>query len=120
MSTGQIAPNIPTEGLQAFFRGEFVPLKDANVNIMTHALHYGTGVFEGIRGNWNQEQGVVNIFRLREHYERLVRGCRLLMLDIPLLRGRAVPHHRGVGGVERAPAGHIHPAPGLQERRAGG
>ena len=83
MSTDQIAPNIPTEGLQAFFRGEFVPLKDANVNIMTHALHYGTGVFEGIRGNWNQEQGVVNIFRLREHYERLVRGCRLLMLDIP-------------------------------------
>ena len=50
---------------------------------MTHALHYGTGVFEGIRGNWNDEQGVVNIFRLREHYERLLRGCRLLMLDIP-------------------------------------
>tara|TARA_B100001013_G_scaffold319367_1_gene228210 strand:+ start:1041 stop:1910 length:870 start_codon:yes stop_codon:yes gene_type:complete len=50
---------------------------------MTHALHYGTGVFEGIRGNWNEEKGVVNIFRLREHYERLLRGCRLLMLDIP-------------------------------------
>jgi branched-chain amino acid aminotransferase len=50
---------------------------------MTHALHYGTAVFEGIRGNWNEEQGVVNIFRLREHYERLLRGCRLLMLNIP-------------------------------------
>jgi branched-chain amino acid aminotransferase len=50
---------------------------------MTHALHYGTAVFEGIRGNWNKEQGVVNIFRLREHYERLLRGCRLLMLNIP-------------------------------------
>jgi branched-chain amino acid aminotransferase len=50
---------------------------------MTHALHYGTAVFEGIRGNWNPDQGVVNIFRLREHYERLLRGCRLLMLDIP-------------------------------------
>ena len=58
-------------------------MKEANVNIMTHALHYGTGVFEGIRGNWNEEKGVVNIFRLREHYERLLRGCRLLMLDIP-------------------------------------
>jgi branched-chain amino acid aminotransferase len=51
---------------------------------MTHALHYGTGVFEGIRGNWNQEKGSVYIFRLREHYDRLLRGCRMLMLDIPL------------------------------------
>ena len=69
--------------LYAFFKGEMVPLVDAKVNVMTHALHYGTGVFEGIRGNWNEEQGVVNIFRLREHYERLLQGCRLLMLDIP-------------------------------------
>ena len=69
--------------LYAFFQGDYVPLKDAKVNVMTHALHYGTGVFEGIRGNWNEEHGVVNIFRLREHYQRLLRGCRLLMLDIP-------------------------------------
>ncbi len=81
MSTGQ--STLQSGELQAFFRGDYVPLKDANVNIMTHALHYGTGVFEGIRGNWNEEKGVVNIFRLREHYERLLRGCRLLMLDIP-------------------------------------
>ena len=67
----------------AFFKGEYVPLKDAKVSVMTHALHYGTGVFEGVRGNWNQEKEVVYIFRLREHYERLLRGCQLLMLDIP-------------------------------------
>jgi len=71
------------DGLLAFFRGEVVPLADAKVSVMTHALHYATGVFEGIRGNWNEEKGVVYIFRLREHYERLLRGCRLLMLDIP-------------------------------------
>ncbi|MCH8108072.1 MAG: branched-chain amino acid transaminase [Chloroflexi bacterium] len=67
----------------AFFKGEVVPLADAKVSVMTHALHYATAVFEGIRGNWNEEKGVVYIFRLREHYERLLRGCRLLMLDIP-------------------------------------
>ncbi|MYC29794.1 MAG: branched-chain amino acid transaminase [Chloroflexi bacterium] len=67
----------------AFFRGNYVPLSQAKVSVMTHALHYGTGVFEGIRGNWNEEQGVVNIFRLREHYDRLLRGARLLMLNIP-------------------------------------
>jgi branched-chain amino acid aminotransferase len=81
VSTAKSAPNFGD--LNAFFKGQVVPLSEAKVNVMTHALHYGTGVFEGIRGNWNQEQGVVNIFRLREHYERLLRGCRLLMLDIP-------------------------------------
>ena len=67
----------------AFFKGEYVPLSEAKVGIMTHALHYGTGVFEGIRGNWNEEKQLIYIFRLREHYERLLKGCRLLMIDIP-------------------------------------
>ena len=81
MSTGQTSSQAGE--LLAFFQGEYVPLSQAKVSVMTHALHYGTGVFEGIRGNWNEEQGVVNIFRLREHYERLLRGARLLMLNIP-------------------------------------
>ncbi len=67
----------------AFLRGEYVPLSEAKVSIMTHALHYGTGVFEGIRGNWNADQQSIFIFRMREHYERLLLGCRMLMLDIP-------------------------------------
>lgn len=69
--------------LYAFFRGDYVPLSEAKVGIMTHALHYGTGVFEGIRGNWNEDKGDIYIFRLREHYERLLKGCRILMIDIP-------------------------------------
>ncbi len=81
MSTGQTSSQAGE--LLAFFKGDYVPLSQAKVSVMTHALHYGTGVFEGIRGNWNEEQGVVNIFRLREHYERLLRGARLLMLNIP-------------------------------------
>jgi branched-chain amino acid aminotransferase len=66
----------------AYFRGQTVPVSEAKVSIMTHALHYGTAVFEGVRGNWNQEQGKMFIFRLREHYERLMRGCRILMMDV--------------------------------------
>ena len=67
----------------AFLRGEYMPLEEAKVGIMTHALHYGTGVFEGVRGNWNAEAERIYIFRLREHYERLLRGCKMLLLDIP-------------------------------------
>jgi len=67
----------------AFLGGKEVPLSEARVGVMTHALHYGTAVFEGIRGNWNEEAGKVYIFRLREHYERLIRGCAILRIDLP-------------------------------------
>lgn len=50
---------------------------------MTHAIHYGTAVFEGIRGNWNNKQKQLYIFRLKDHYERLRRGCQVLNIDLP-------------------------------------
>ncbi|MDP7579478.1 MAG: branched-chain amino acid transaminase [SAR202 cluster bacterium] len=67
----------------AYFKGGFVPLSEANINITTHALHYGTAVFEGIRGNWNEDRSAMFVFRPREHYERLIQGCRIMMMDIP-------------------------------------
>jgi len=67
----------------AFFHNEFVPLSEARIPVMTHALHYGTALFEGIRGNWNSEQQQIYIFRLKEHYERLLNGCRVLKIDLP-------------------------------------
>ena len=67
----------------AFFRGNIVPISEARVSVMTHALHYGTAVFEGIRGNWNEDQGKLFVFRMAEHYDRLLQGCRMLMMDIP-------------------------------------
>ena len=67
----------------AYFRGDVVPIEEARVSVMTHALHYGTAVFEGIRGNWNESKNQLFIFRMKEHYERLLQGCDMLMLDIP-------------------------------------
>ena len=82
MATNKASAN-GYQNLHAFFQGAVVPMEEAKVSVMTHALHYGTAVFEGIRGNWNEEQGKVFIFRMREHYERLIRGCKILLLDIP-------------------------------------
>ena len=67
----------------AFLNGQYVPLEDAKVGIMTHALHYGTAAFEGIRGNWNEDHGKTYIFKLQEHYERLLRGAKMLWIDVP-------------------------------------
>ena len=66
----------------AYFNNEFVPLKEANINIMTHAFQYGTGIFEGIRGYWNENEKQIYIFRLKEHYERLKSNCKLIMLEL--------------------------------------
>ena len=67
----------------AFFHNEFVPLSEANLGVMTSFFHYGTGVFEGIRGNWNSEKQQTYIFCLKEHYERLHQGCQVLKIDLP-------------------------------------
>jgi len=67
----------------AYFHKQFVPLSEAKVGVMTQALHYGTAVFEGIRGNWNSQQKQICLFRVKEHYERLHSGCRVLKIDLP-------------------------------------
>ena len=67
----------------AFHDGQYVPLEEAKVGIMTHALHYGTGAFEGIRGNWNERDGKMYIFRLREHYKRMLTGAKMLWVNVP-------------------------------------
>jgi branched-chain amino acid aminotransferase len=67
----------------AFLRGQFMPLAEAKVSIMTHALHYGTAAFEGIRGNWNNEKQQVYLFRAQEHYQRLLNSCRIMKIDLP-------------------------------------
>ena len=67
----------------AFFNGKVLPLAEAKVGVMTHALHYGTSVFEGIRGNWNPEQEKLYVFRPREHYQRFLQGCKIMRINVP-------------------------------------
>jgi len=66
----------------AYFHKQFVPLSEAKIGIMTSSLHYGTAVFEGIRGNWNSDKQQIYLFRLKEHYQRMHRGCHVLKIDL--------------------------------------
>jgi len=70
--------------LIVYFNGQYIPLGEAKVGILTHALHYGTGVFEGIRANWNEAQQELFVLRSLEHYERWVRNCGILRIAVPL------------------------------------
>ena len=67
----------------AYHDGTFVPLADAKVSIATHALQYGTGVFEGIRAYWNPAHEQLYVFRLREHFERMARSVRIVRIALP-------------------------------------
>ena len=69
----------PTEFI--WFDGTLVPWQDANVHVLTHGLHYGTGVFEGMR-SYATVDGPA-IFRLDAHLERFVRSAELYELEIP-------------------------------------
>ena len=67
----------------AYFGGEFIPAAEAKVGVMTHALHYGTAVFEGIRCNWNEEEEKLFIFRPLDHFKRLAEGAKILRMNLP-------------------------------------
>ena len=71
-----------TTELWAFFRGEFVPLRDANINVMTHGFNYGTAVFEGIRAYWNSDEEQLFALELLAHYQRIKASARLLMMEV--------------------------------------
>lgn len=67
-----------------WFDGEMVPWRDAQVHVLTHTLHYGMGVFEGVRA-YKTDQGAA-IFRLQEHTDRLFRSAHIMGMKIPFTK----------------------------------
>lgn len=62
--------------------GEMVPWRDAKVHVLTHTLHYGLGVFEGVRAYKTRDKGTC-IFRLKEHTDRLFRSAHIMGMNMP-------------------------------------
>jgi len=68
-----------------WLNGKLIPWDDAKVHVLTHALHYGMGVFEGIRC-YRGEDGHGAVFRLREHVERLLNSAKIVEIDMSWTR----------------------------------
>jgi branched-chain amino acid aminotransferase len=83
-----LAPSARTRSRYAdswvFFDGEVVRYQDVWIAPMTHALHYGTGCFEGIRAYWNDTQRQLYVLQAVAHYDRLRRSASILRLDLPM------------------------------------
>jgi branched-chain amino acid aminotransferase len=72
-------PITPTEKI--WFNGELIPWEDAKIHVLTHTLHYGMGVFEGIRA-YETDDGP-GVFRLTDHMRRMDQSARILMMPLP-------------------------------------
>ena len=66
-----------------FYNGEFGRYHDTKVGLMTHALHYGTSCFEGIRAYWNAKQEQLYLLQAPAHYERLRRSANVMQMTVP-------------------------------------
>jgi branched-chain amino acid aminotransferase len=71
------------EGLTVYANGRFCRYDEAKIGLMTHALHYGTGCFEGVRGFWSTRDEELYLFQLTDHYERLHASAKILMMKVP-------------------------------------
>ena len=109
-------PLTPTDKI--WMDGELVDWADATVHVLTHTMHYGSGVFEGIRA-YPTERGVA-VFRLRDHIDRLLSSAKVFLIDVPFTVGPAGRRHPRRRPGQRARGRLLHPAPGLPGLRGDG
>ena len=87
-----------------WFDGEMVPWRDARVHVLTHTLHYGMGVFEGVRAYKTNDRGTC-IFRMNEHTDRLFRSAHIMRMEMSVTKEQVNEAQRAVvreNGLEEA------------------
>ena len=87
--------------------GEMVPWRDAKVHVLTHTLHYGLGVFEGVRA-YETDQGPA-IFRLQEHTDRLFRSAKIMGMGMPYDKDILNDAHKAVIRENNLESAYIRP-----------
>jgi branched-chain amino acid aminotransferase len=98
-------PLTPTE--QIWMDGELVPWGEAKVHLLTHALHYGFGVFEGIRA-YSTSQGPA-VFRLTDHIVRLFNSAKMMLIEVPFSPDQLVDAVKETVRVNRVDSCYIRP-----------
>ena len=97
--------------------GELVDWRDAKIHVLTHTLHYGCGVFEGVRA-YNTVSGTA-IFRLREHTERLFNSAKILRMKIPFTLEQVMDAQREVVRVNKLESCYLRPLAWIGDTKLG-
>ena len=92
---------------QIWYDGKLVPWRDANTHVLTHSLHYGLAVFEGLRA-YHTARGAA-IFRLKEHTDRLFNSAHIYMMKIPFDRDTIMAAHKEVVHANKLESCYIRP-----------
>ncbi len=90
-----------------WFDGEMVPWREAKVHVLTHTLHYGMGVFEGVRAY--EAEGGTSIFRLQEHTNRLFDSAHIMNMKIPFSKEELNEAQRAAVRENNLPSAYIRP-----------
>jgi branched-chain amino acid aminotransferase len=75
-------PPRPSLPRWAYRDGRIVPYRDASFGLLTHGLNYGTGLFAGVRGYWNDDERQLFVFRPEDHFRRFLDSARLLRMEL--------------------------------------
>ena len=97
--------------------GALVDWRDAKIHVLTHTLHYGCGVFEGVRA-YNTAQGTA-IFRLAEHTERLFNSAKILRMKIPFTPAQVADAQREVVRVNKLQSCYLRPLAWIGDTKLG-
>jgi|TARA_R110001599_G_scaffold342085_1_gene563500 branched-chain amino acid aminotransferase len=90
-----------------WYDGKLVPWREAQTHVLTHTLHYGMGVFEGVRA-YSTDRGA-SIFRLKEHTERLFMSAHIMNMPMPYSRDEINEAHRTVVRENKLPHAYLRP-----------
>jgi branched-chain amino acid aminotransferase len=90
-----------------WYDGKLVPWRDATTHVLTHSLHYGLAVFEGVRA-YRTAEGTA-IFRLREHTDRLFNSAKIFMMEIPFSREQLIEAQREVVRANKLESCYLRP-----------
>ncbi len=100
-----------------WFDGQMVDWRDAKIHVLTHTLHYGCGVFEGVRA-YNTAQGTA-IFRLREHTVRLFNSAKILRMKLPFTLEQVEEAQKAVVRANRLESCYIRPLAWIGDEKLG-
>jgi branched-chain amino acid aminotransferase len=89
-SEGKVAAAPTQPNSWVYYNGSICRYHDVHLGLMTHALHYGTGTFEGIRAYWNAEREQLHLLQPAAHYDRMQRSARILRMEVPHTTGQLV------------------------------
>ena len=90
-----------------WYDGKFVPWREANTHVLTHSLHYGLSIFEGVRA-YNTVKGPA-IFRLKEHTERLFNSAHIFRMEMPFDKATLIEAQKEVVRVNKLDSAYIRP-----------